>query len=331
MTRLKRIALLSTGGTIASIPGKEGRAVAGALPGSALVAHLGLPDHIQLHVENVFQKSSNFIGPAEWIELANRCQALMSSKAVDGIVVTHGTDTLEDTAYYMHSVLDTSDIPVVVTGSQRTPHALGTDAHSNVRDALQLAACEHARGLGVLVCFNQSVYSAGFTRKVSSYQLHGFAAPGYGALGMLDDGHFHLLQRPVLQTLLASPDSLPRVDILPVYGGADVAMAQAVMQSGPVGVVVDGLGRGQVPPGWMPAIRRALESGLIIAVCSSTLHGATHESYEYPGSLHELVEAGAVPVSHLSARKVRIRLSLCLAHGMQDRTSILAAFDWRLS
>jgi L-asparaginase len=208
------------------------------------------------------------------------------------------------------------------------PHAIGSDAYANLRQALELAACPHSRGLGVLVSFNQSVYSAGFVRKVSSYQLNGFDAPGFGPVGLLDDGLFHLLQRPTMLPRLPVPESLPRVDIVPAYGGAERAMLEGILGSGPKGLVVDGLGRGQVPPEWAPVLKEAIGSGVFVAVCSSTLHGATAESYEYPGALHELTEAGALAVSHLSARKARIRLSLAMAAAPGDAAAMHKAFQW---
>lgn len=320
--------MLSTGGTIASVPGGEGRAVAGVLPGEELIAKTGLEGRLDANVESVFQKPSNAIGPQEWKILANRCQSIIDSGNFDGIVITHGTDTLEDTAYYLHCVLDTTRLAVVVTGSQRVPHAMGSDAYTNLRHAMELAADNQARGLGVLVAFNQSVFSAGFVRKVSSFQLHGFDAPGLGPLGVMDEGKFHLLQRPQSQVLLPNAEKLPRVDILPAYGGADAAMVEALLASGPDAVVVDGMGRGQVPISWVPALHRALAQGMLVGVCSSTLHGPTHESYEYPGALHDLVKEGAFGVSHLSARKARIRLALSIAARGIDRASVVADFDW---
>lgn len=330
MSPLKRIALLSTGGTIASIPGDDGRAIAGALPGEELLAQTGLEGSLQVQVESVFQKASNAIGAAEWMTLGTRCKTLMEDPHIDGIVITHGTDTLEDTAYYLQCVLDTDRVPVVITGSQRVPHAMGSDAYANLRQAMELAACDHARGLGVLVSFDQSVFSASFVRKVSSYQLHGFDAPGLGPLGLLDDGEFHLLQRPVPQALLPHPETLPRVDILPVYGGVDIALAQAVLGSGPAAVVIDGLGRGQAPAEWVPLLQDAAKRGVAVAVCSSTLHGGTRQSYEYPGALYELVNAGAIEVRHLSARKARIRLALSIASGAHDAAALRSAFEWRV-
>ena len=329
MAAMKHIAFLSTGGTIASAPAESGRSISGALPGSQLLSHTGLEGRFDVSVHSVFQAPSNAIGPAEWLKLAAECRQLIDSGEVDGIVITHGTDTLEDTAYFLECVLDTSKVPVVVTGSQRVPHALGSDAYANLRYAIELAASDEAAGMGVLVSFNQSVYSANFVRKVSSFQLNGFDAPGLGTLGFFDEGRFHVLQRPMRQRALDVPKALPRVDILPVYGGADAAVPNAVLASGPKGVVIDGLGRGHVPPSWMDELHPALQNGLPMLVCTSTLHGPTYQTYEFVGSLADLEAAGAIAVSHLSARKSRIRLALLLAAGITQPDAIRQAFQWQ--
>lgn len=326
---MKRIFLLSTGGTIASAPGQDGRDVSGALPGEALVQALALGEDIRLEVESVLQKPSNAIDATDWVTIARRCEALTAGGLADGIVITHGTDTLEDTAYFLECVLDTARVPVVVTGSQRVPHALGSDAHANLKRAIDAAASVHSIGMGVMVAFNESLYSASFVRKVSSFRLDGFDAPGLGCLGFIDNGEVQILQRPMRQQRLMLRAPLPRVDILPVYAGASAALLEAALASGPAGLVIDGVGRGHVPPSWMPALRSAMDQGLATLVCSSTLHGATHQSYQFPGSLHELEEAGAVGVRHLTARKARIRLALLLANGANTPQAIRTAFDWQ--
>src|SRR5690606_18691625 len=142
---------------------------------------------------------------------------------------------LEDTAYYLECVLDTAGVPVIVTGSQRVPHALGSDAHANLRRAIEAAAAEESRGLGVLVAFNESLYSASFARKVSSFRLDGFDAPGLGCLGFVDNGKVAILQRPMRQPRLGRVDTLPRVDVVPVYADASADLLAAVLASRPAG------------------------------------------------------------------------------------------------
>lgn len=326
---MKRIVLLSTGGTIASTRDASGRSVSGALAGEALVAGIKLDVALQLEVRSVFQKPSNAIGSAEWEVLRRACEEIASAGDVDGIVITHGTDTLEDTAYYLHCVSDTGRVPVVLTGAQRVPQAVGTDAYANLRDAILLAASDRSRGMGVLVLFNQSILSAGFARKVSSFQLDGFAAPGLGCLGYVDEGRVTLLQRPLQQPRLRHAAPLPQVHIVAAYSGADAAMLRAVLATGPAGLVVDGLGRGHVPPSWVPLLRDAVARGVVVLICSSTLHGDTHQSYEFAGSLHDLEASGAIGVGHISARKARIRLAILLAEGVSDAEAICRAYAWQ--
>jgi L-asparaginase len=326
---IKRVALLSTGGTIASVPGRDGRSVSGALPGEALVQRIALGTSIAVDVRSVFQKPSNAIGFPDWITLREQCEALIAGGETDGIVISHGTDTLEDTAYYLESVLESPHVPVVLTGSQRVPDALGTDAYANLRCAIEVAAAAESRGLGVLVQFNEAIFSAAFVRKLSSFQLNGFGSPGLGALGYIDGGRVCILQRPMRQPRLRHDAPLPRVDIVPACLGADIRLVDAVLASEPAGLVIEALGRGHVPPAWMPPIRAALERGIKVLVCSGTLHGATHQSYDFPGSLHDLEEAGAIGVSHVCARKARIRLAVLLAAGIHEAAAIRQAFGWQ--
>jgi L-asparaginase len=261
--------------------------------------------------------------------LRRQCEELISGGAVDGIVITHGTDTLEDTAYYLESVLDSAEVPIVVTGSQRVPDAIGTDAYANLRHAIEVAASEQSRGLGVLVLFNESIFSAGFARKVSSFQVNGFGSPGLGSLGFIDNGTVTLLQRPMRQPHIRHDAPLRRVDIVLAYPGADTRYLAAVLDSEPAGLVIDALGRGHVPPSWTPLLRNAVSRDMTVLACSSTLHGATHQSYEFPGSLHDLEASGVIPVSHVSARKARVRLAVLLAAGMRDPAAIRGAFRWQ--
>lgn len=334
---MKRIILLATGGTIASTADEGGRSMAGALAGEALVSQIQLREGMELHVSSVFQKPSNAITLHDLYHLRDQCQALIDGKEVDGIVITHGTDTLEDTAFFLDCTLDTGDIPVVVTGSQRVPHAMGTDAFVNLQNAIYVAAAPQAKGMGVLVSFNEMIYCAAFVQKVSSYQVNGFDAPARGCLGIIDNGSVTIYQRPhrlpVITPAPAVPDrprELPIVDIASVHLDARSQLLDAAVDSGARAVVIDALGRGHVPPGWMPSIRRAIAADVIIAIGSSTLHGPVHQAYAFQGSLHDLENAGAIGISGLTARKIRMRLiALLEAHDQATPEMIRSAFSTR--
>lgn len=323
-----KVFVLSTGGTIASSPGTQGRNVSGALPGEELVKKIELQADIDVEVNSVFQKPSNALSLEDLCTLRAECQRLIDRGDVSGIVITHGTDTLEDTAYFLESTLDTRDTVLVVTGSQRVPHAMGTDAYINLKNAILTAASDKTRHMGVLVVFNEAIYSANFVRKTSSFQVNGFDAPGTGWLGLIDNESVTVFQQPLRQTALTPVTPLPIVDILTLYLGARPALLDAVVSAGAQGIVLEALGRGHIPPDWMPAITRAVSAGVTVAVCTSSLHGPVHQSYEFPGSLSDLEAAGAVGVSGLSARKTRMRLLLLLGQGTTDNTSIKRAFEW---
>ncbi|MCC2596214.1 asparaginase [Pusillimonas sp. MFBS29] len=324
----KKVVVLSTGGTIASTPAADGRNISGALAGEALVEKIEMKSDIQVEVSSVFQKPSNAITAQDLMVLHDTCRQLMAQGDVSGIVITHGTDTMEDTAYFLESTLNTCDCPVVLTGSQRVPHAMGTDAYVNLRNAILVAASSKVHGLGVLLVFNETLYSANFVRKVSAFQLNGFDAPGYGFLGLIDNGEVTVYQTPQQMPLLPAAE-LPPVDILPAYLGARPALVDVAVAAGARGLVLEGVGRGHVPPDWMPAIRNACDQGILVAVCSSTLHGPVYQTYEFTGSLHDLECAGAIGVSGLSARKLRLRLGLLIAQQKTDRASVLAACQWQ--
>lgn len=319
MTRIRtstRVVVLTTGGTIASSPDDSGRNRSGALQGDVLMSQVSLPEGaaIDVEVRSLLQKPSNAISRDDLMRLRRECQALAESPDVAGIVITHGTDTLEETAYFLDITLPASPT-IVLTGSQRAPHEPGTDAFRNIADAVMVAASDEARGLGTLVVFNQSIFSARQVRKVSSFQVNGFAAPEAGPLGYIDGTRIKISVHPACPAQLDLPAdaTLPRVDILPAYLDASPTLLEAAVAGGAAGLVIDGLGRGHVPPDWLDAIPRITAQGIPVAIVSSCPSGPVHTSYEFLGSLASLEETGVIAVPDLSARKARLALSVLLA------------------
>lgn len=315
----KYIVVLSTGGTIASRRGEDGRSQAGQLTGEELVSQLALPATMRVQVHSVLQKPSNALALEDLLLLREQCLAFAAKPDVAGIVLTHGTDTLEDTAFFLQSSLPHDLCPVVVTGSQRPPHALGTDAYANLAAAIKVAASEQAHGAGVLVLFNESIFSANHVRKVNSFQLHGFDAPGFGHLGYIDGERVVLFQRPHLPATLVPGAALPRVDIVPVSLGAGPEQLEASARSGAAGIVLDAVGRGHVPPTWMPVVRELVEQGVVLALSTSCSQGPLAPAYDFPGCMQELRQAGVYLASDLSARKARLRLMLALSSAQREQ------------
>tara|TARA_R110002111_G_scaffold251573_2_gene316043 strand:+ start:3390 stop:4364 length:975 start_codon:yes stop_codon:yes gene_type:complete len=318
------VVLVSLGGTIASLPSTSGRAIAGALSGKELMEKLQIESAGPVEVITLFQKPSNALTTADLLQLRTLCLELSQREDVAGLVVSQGTDTLEDTAYFLDTSLALTDTAVVVTGAQRVPYAPGSDAGPNLRDALKVACAPQARGAGTLVVFNEEIHAANSVRKLSSYQLNGFGSPGIGPMGFVDGDEVRLckqLQRP---NVIAPGEQLPRVDILPVAIDASPALLQAAVASGAKGLVIDAIGRGHIPPSWIEPLGTLMSAGVPVVVASSTLSGRVEEVYEYSGSLAEQVSMGVLKASHLNARKARLRLMCALSRKMPIDQSIFS-------
>ena len=158
-----------------------------------------------------------------------------------------------------------------------------------------------------------SIYAARHVRKVHSYQLDGFAAPGFGKLGYVDSGRVYIEQLPVRRSCLRVGAELPRVDILPVYIDAPADLLDASVAAGSRGIVIEGVGRGHVPPGWLAAVERARQQGVPVVITTVCGQGPVHQSYEFPGSVASLAALGAVSAHDLSARKARLKLAVILS------------------
>lgn len=315
MTDRPKITLFTLGGTIASLRGESGRAVAGAMTGAELIDSLRLETEIMPEVVTLATKASNSFSVEDIFDLRDHCLQAVADGA-NGIVISQGTDTLEDSAFLLDLIAELPGAGLVVTGAQRVPYAPGSDAAPNLRDAITTAAAPAARGAGALVVFDQEIHEARYVRKVSSHRLRGFGSPGHGPLGHVDGTHVDLRSAASApQRFAGLRPPLPRVDILPVALGASPLLLRASVESGARGLVLDGLGRGQVLPDWMPVIAALRDEGIPIAVTSSTLSGRLGEDYDYPGCLAELTALGVQPVDEISARKARLQLMCQMAAG----------------
>ena len=196
-----------------------------------------------------------------------------------GIVVTHGTATLEETAYFLHLTIKSSR-PVVVTGAMRPPTALGTDADINLLDAIRLASTPDAGGLGVLTVLNNEIHSARDVTKSNSFRVETFRPNELGFLGYVDsDGEVVFYRAPTRAHTLDTPfdvdgrDSLPRVDIVYSYAGSDALLVNAVREQGSDGLVLVGFGGGSYPPATLEAAAGAVEDGITVVLATRSTAG----------------------------------------------------------
>jgi L-asparaginase len=302
---LPRVHVVATGGTIASTPGGmlTGEALVGALPGLERVARVS--------VEQFMDVGSSQITPADWLRLSLRVNELLRTRPdLAGIVVTHGTDTLEETAFFLHlTVADPR--PVVLTGAMRPALAPGADGPANLLNAIRVAADPAARGRPVLVLMNDEVHGAPAAGKVHTTSVDAFVSTWGGHLAATDPAgvawHAPPWTSPLRGEFTPSPQlALPRVDIAYTFAGADGAAVRAAAGAGAAGLVVATVGRGNMPAAQRDAVRQfAAESGPVV------LSSRTQAGRVPGGADGRIMGAG-----ELNPQKARVLLMLCLATGL---------------
>jgi len=311
------VAFIGTGGTIASV-GRgpldiQDYAVAGQmLHAEELLARFPAVQEVAEVFPVRFRAvPSTAIAWPEWKELLLICDRLCAEHPdLAGIVVGHGTASLEETAYFLSLTLKVP-VPVVVVGAQRPASALSTDAGMNIVNAVRVAASPEARGLGALVLLNDEIHAAREVTKTSTGRLQTFRAPDFGCLGHADGDRLAWYRRPLRRTApetefdVRGRDALPRVDIAYCYAGADGTAVEAFRAAGAEGLVVAGFAPGFVTPSLAEALAGAVRAG--VTVLQSTRAGSGRV---FPTT--RVLQAGLIPADNLTPQKARILLALAL-------------------
>lgn len=264
------VRLVATGGTIANSPGDR-------LTADDLVALIpSLDRNFIVETEQFANLPSSSVTLDQWLELAQRLNVLFAERRdLTGVVVTSGTDTLEETAYFLNLTVN-SDRPVVVVGAMRTPDAIGYDGTANLLDGFRVAASPASRGRGVLVVLNNQIHSARDVTKTHAQRLDTFDSGLYGALGVVDTDRIVYYRRPSRRHTHRSEfdpatiDSLPQVDIVMSYLGASGDLIAAAHENGAKGLVVAAAGAGSATPDQSDAIKKLIEEGVVVVVATRT-------------------------------------------------------------
>ncbi|MDF2628130.1 MAG: L-asparaginase [Symbiobacteriaceae bacterium] len=311
-TEQKTILIIFTGGTISmQIDPKVGAAVP-TLSGQQILATVShLDPHITTRVLDYGQLPGPHVTPQIMWDLAQVVRGQLADPSIDGVVITHGTDTLEETAYFLDLVLD-SEKPVVVTGAMRNASELGFEGPANLRDSILVAACDDAQGLGVLVCMNEQILAASEATKTHTEEAGTFQSPNFGPLGIVDSGRVLFYRRPILSETIPATRVEDRVDLFKMYTGADDRFIRFAVDSGSQGLIIEAMGRGNVPPAAAAGIEYALSKGLPVIITSRALRGRVLDSYGYEGAGKRLRNAGVIFGDFLNSQKSRIKLMLAL-------------------
>jgi L-asparaginase len=295
---MPRLVIVTTGGTISTSADSEG--VLRPVHGGAELA-----SGLDARVVDLFTLDSSQLTPADWLRIG--AAVTEAARDADGVVVTHGTDTLEETALWLELTY-AGAAPVVVTGAALPADAPDADGPGNLRDALAVAGSPLARELGVLICFAGAVRAPLGTTKVGGEGLFGGRPP----VGVVRDGVFSVTgakQRAYLGVV----DTVPRVDIVAAYPGADKTAIVSLTKMGAAGLVLEAMGAGNVGTPVLEAVRWARSQGVAVAVTTRVPSGRTAALY---GPGHDLVEAGAVMVPRLRSSQARVLVMVALGLGL---------------
>ena len=317
-----RVVVVATGGTIAMRPDPATRKLVPAVSGAELVEMLGWPDAPELELDDFARVPSFDMHGELALSLARRALEHAAREDVAGIVVTHGTDTMEETAYLM-DILLAGEKPVVLTGAQRGADENDTDGPRNLRDAIQVASSRNARGRGVMVVFGGEIHPAREARKVHTSAVRAFASPGYGPVGHVDAGRVVFARTSERRLPLPMPEQLAPVDLIRLHAGSDARFIRTSLESDAEAIVLEGTGRGNANDQVVEGVRKAVRTGVHVVVCSRCLEGRVEPVYGRGGG-RDLAEAGALFAGDLAGPKARVLLQVALGAG-EDIRSVLAA------
>jgi L-asparaginase len=309
-----KVVLLATGGTIASrYDPALGRTVASAHAEDLLQALPQVGEVAEIEIENFATMPSFDMSVQFAFGLATRINEVLARPDVLGLVVTHGTDTMEETSYLADLLLK-SEKPVVFTGAQRAADDPHSDGPANLLNAIRVAASEQARGLGALVCFNGTIHAARDVTKVHASAVETFQSYEHGALGEVDGNAVIIHRRPLLRRVFQVSQLEERVELFRLALGSDLTGLEAMIQHGIGGLVIEGFGRGNGPARLGPLVRLATQKGIPVLITSRCPAGRVEPIYGGGGGGRDLADAGGIFAGDLKGPKARLLLMVLLSN-----------------
>lgn len=325
MIEVKNVLIIHTGGTISMKEDKDTGEVSPATEHPLYEVVPSLAEFAHIKDEVLFHIPSPHMTPKNMLQLGSRIHEQLATEDYDGIVVTHGTDTLEETAYFLDLYLQTRK-PVVVTGAMRSINEIGSDGLYNLITSVRVACSEEAKDKGVLVVMNDEIHTAQNVTKTSTSNVATFQSPQYGPIGMVTKrGTFfhHTLTKHEsypIQTIST------HVALLKTYAGMDQSILEAIRTTNIDGLVIEALGQGNIPPALVKPLRDIVNSGTPVVLVSRCYQGIVQDIYSYEGGGKQLKDMGVIFSNGLTGPKARIKLmiSLELTRNPHDLVAIFA-------
>ncbi|WP_077621709.1 asparaginase [Sediminibacillus massiliensis] len=310
---MKKILIIHTGGTISMMEDKMTGAVSTTHKHPLTDMTPALSEIADIKEEFMFNLPSPHITPLHMLQLGRNIENRLSKEKFDGVVVTHGTDTLEETAYFLDLFLKTRK-PVVVTGAMRSSNEIGSDGLYNLISSIRVANSEDAHNKGVLVVMNDEIHTARNVTKTSTSNVATFQSPQYGPVGIITKQAIFFHQKLLTQETYTVETLTKNVALIKAYAGMHESLIKAIHHTGIDGLVIEGLGQGNLPPNIVGSLEAMLADGIPIVLVSRCYQGVVQATYSYDGGGNKLKEAGIIFANGVTGPKARIKLMVALEH-----------------
>ena len=329
------VVLVATGGTIAMKIDPVKKAPVPAISGEDLVATVPeITKVARIEVQNVSNVPSDYMDPERWVALAATVSDALARPEVAGVIVSHGTDTLEETAWFLDLVIE-GEKPIVLIGAQRNASESDFDGPRNLLNAARICASLDARGKGAMIALNGQINAAREATKMHTSSVETFRSGEFGFIGSADSDRVVFYRTPTRRQHVplaarkdaqGTPVPLPRVDIVAMFGGADGALVRAAIAAGARGVVIQALGLGNMNVPMYEAVAEAIEKGIPVVISTRVPTGRVFPVYGFKGGGKTTKDLGAVFADDLSPQKARILLMLAL-QTTSDPAQLQRIFD----
>ena len=321
------VKMIATGGTIAMKIDPVKNAPVPAISGEDLVATVPeIAKVAKIEVLNLANVPSDYMDPVLWVALQKAVVEALARPEVAGVIVSHGTDTLEETAYFLDLTVS-SDKPIVLIGAQRNASEKDFDGPRNLLNAARICVSPDARGKGAMIALNNQINAAREVTKTHTSDVETFKSGDFGFLGNVDNDRVLFYRAPLRRQHVAlTQDKLPYVEIVAMYGGADGTMIRAAVAAGAKALVVQGLGWGNMNIPMYEAVQEAIAKKVVVIVSTRVQNGRVLPVYGFKGGGKTLKDAGAVMADNLPPQKARI-LAMLVLQKTSDTTELQKFFD----
>lgn len=302
---MKNILLINTGGTIAMSEDQTTGKVSPSSQNPLNSQSSTFSQFADITVVDLFNLPSPHMTEHNMFELSQYIQS--QAPFYDGIVITHGTDTLEETAYFLELTLDL-EIPVVLTGAMRSSNEMGSDGLPNLRSSIFVATADDSKDHGVIVVMNEEIHAATYVTKTHTTNLATFQTPTFGPIGIISKNQVIYFQKLLRYEFYPIQQITKRVALLKTYAGMEADIFDAILAAKYDGLVIEGLGAGNIPPETVASVKSLIAHNIPVVMVSRAFNGVTEDVYDYTGGGKQLHQEGVIFAQGLSGQKARLKL-----------------------